>query len=127
MSFAYGTSTHRHPPTTASKLTHQQYQVSSGYGGGEALGRRPSEPIDRSLNYHHYITSSSQQQQQNSHSKLQPSTLDHHPDSFIIDSKLDKLADILPQADRNLLRQILIDNHLDDVVTIGRYLELVKN
>ncbi|KNE90030.1 hypothetical protein PSTG_16507 [Puccinia striiformis f. sp. tritici PST-78] len=126
MSFAYGTSTHRHPPTTAQKPTHQQYQVSSGYGGGEALGRRPSEPIDRSLNYHHYITSSSQQQQQNSHSILQPSTLDH-PDSFIIDSKLDKLADILPQADRNLLRQILIDNHLDDVVTIGRYLELVKN
>ncbi|KAH9441192.1 hypothetical protein MJO29_015564 [Puccinia striiformis f. sp. tritici] len=123
MSFACGTSTHRHPPTTAQN---QQYQVSSGYGGGEALGRRPSEPIDRSLNYHHYITSSSQQQQ-NSHSLLHPSTLDHHPDSFIIDSELDKLADILPQADRNLLRQILIDNHLDDVVTIGRYFELVKN
>ncbi|POW09550.1 hypothetical protein PSTT_06710 [Puccinia striiformis] len=55
MSFAYGTSTHRHPPTTAPKLTHQQYQVSSGYGGGGALGRRPSEPIDRSLNFNSFL------------------------------------------------------------------------
>ncbi|WAQ92346.1 hypothetical protein PtA15_16A252 [Puccinia triticina] len=49
-----------------------------------------------------------------------------HPPG-LLEGLLDKLVAILPDADPALLRALLIANHLDDVLTIGAYLEAANN
>ncbi|KAI9623257.1 hypothetical protein H4Q26_014753 [Puccinia striiformis f. sp. tritici PST-130] len=127
MSFAYGTSTHRHPPTTAQKPTHQQYQVSSGYGGGEALGRRPSEPIDRSLNI--IITSplllSNSNRTHILYFSLQLLTILTRSSSILnwINSLISSPRLIVIYFVKSLSIIILMMS----LLSYGRYLELVKN
>lgn len=41
-----------------------------------------------------------------------------------LNTKMAKLMDILPQADRALLERVLIESGMDDMVAIGSYLEL---
>ncbi|KAI8443637.1 hypothetical protein BY996DRAFT_8218263, partial [Phakopsora pachyrhizi] len=45
----------------------------------------------------------------------------------VLDEKVRKLGDMLPEADPKLLRKILISENYDEVSTIGAYLDLKRN
>ncbi|KAA1067696.1 hypothetical protein PGT21_014768 [Puccinia graminis f. sp. tritici] len=149
MSFAYGSAaSNRHPPPNINtlptnlnnRLAYQQHHQSSASIGTAIVEPAPMTPHRRPsqlASEAHYLFSNpfhtlpSDSDPHSSSKTLSPpvtsTTSSDRNLNSLIDLKLDKLVDILPQADRLLLRKLLIDNQLDDVVTIGSYLELVKN
>jgi len=118
MTFAYGSSSpssgvQRLPPTTT---THNTRVAGFQQHHSAAPPSHPQPSADRRPS--HYLSSSKHHFSSPVPSDTDPSNL-----PLLIHQKLDKLADILPHADRAILRQILLDNQLDDVVSIGCYLE----